>query len=73
MTIGPLEKKLEGGGGKSPPPALIPLGKQPARRMVKGFERGADPSPIQEGLIILNVLLFVCNFKDWRLQQFSTG
>ena len=35
MTIGLLEKKLEGGGENHPPPALIPLAKQPARRRVK--------------------------------------
>ena len=34
MTIGLLEKKLEGGGENHPPPALIPLAKQPARRRV---------------------------------------
>ena len=37
MTIGLLEKKLEGGGENHPPPALIPLAKQPARRRVKRF------------------------------------
>ena len=40
----------------------------------KGFEGGAAPSPMQEeGLVILNVLLLVCNFKDCVLQQFSTA
>ena len=35
MRIGLLEKKLEGGGQIDPPPAMQPLGKQPAWRRVK--------------------------------------
>ena len=46
MTIGLLEKKLEGGGENHPPPALIPLAKQPARRRVKG-DLGGPKGPLR--------------------------
>ena len=38
MTIGQLEKKVRGLGVKiTPPPALIPLAKQPTPRRVNAF------------------------------------
>ena len=69
MTIGLLEKKLQGGGQNHTPPALLFYRKQPARRRVNSFFWDISPVPVYmsgEHEIIIWFLGGFCFYGPYR-------